>query len=73
MREAEAANDCIIEILESYMKFVNITERTIKCFAKMPAKYETLLNMLITKVKNNWTPVLEDAKKIKKAQETGKN
>ena len=30
--ESQAANDCIVEILESYMEFIDIFEKTIICY-----------------------------------------
>lgn len=73
-QESQAANDCIVEILESYLQFVNVTERTIKCFAELPEKYETMFDMLVKKVRNKWTPILETAvkKQNKKAQKSAK-
>ena len=71
-KDAATANDCIVEILESYLQFVNVTERTIKCFAELPEKYETMFEMLVKKVRKKWTPILETAvqKKIKKSQKS---
>lgn len=72
--ELTAANDCIVEILESYLQFVNVTERTIKCFAELPEKYETMFDMLVRKVRKKWTPILETAvkKQNKKPQKSAK-
>lgn len=72
--ELDAANDCIVEILESYLQFVNVTERTIKCFAELPEKYETMFDMLVKKIRNKWTPILETAvkKQNKKPQKSAK-
>lgn len=73
-QESQAANDCIVEILESYLQFVNVTERTIKCFAELPEKYETMFDMLVKKVRNKWTPILETAvkKQNKKPRKSAK-
>lgn len=72
--ELTAANDCIVEILESYLQFVNVTERTIKCFAELPEKYETMFDMLVKKIRKKWTPILETAvkKQNKKPQKSAK-
>lgn len=68
-QESQAANDCIVEILESYMEFIDIMESTLNCYAELPDKIEAMSKTLIAKRRNNWKPVLE---KIKKAQKSAK-
>ena len=67
--ELDAANDCIIEILESYMEFINIMESTLNCYAELPDKIEAMSKTLIAKRRNDWKPILE---KVKKAQKSAK-
>ncbi len=55
--ESDAANDCIIEILESYMEFCDLVIR-------WQPPYSRLSKMATQKVKA-WTPILEHAKKAK--------
>lgn len=62
--ECDAANDCIVEILESYMTFVTIAERTIMNYAEMPDKIENMFKTLVSKTRNDWLPILNIAKKI---------
>lgn len=68
-QETQAANDCIIEILESYMEFINIMESTLNCYAELPDKIEAMSKTLIAKRRNDWKPILE---KVKKAQKSAK-
>lgn len=69
--ESQAANDCIVEILESYMEFINIMELTIKkhCDSK---NTQELAQALITRRRNDWEPILDKAKKMQKAQKSAK-
>lgn len=67
--ELDAANDCIVEILESYMEFINIMESTLNCYAELPDKIEAMSKTLIAKRRNDWKPILE---KVKKAQKSAK-
>ena len=68
-QETQAANDCIVEILESYMEFINIMESTLNCYAELPDKIEAMSKTLIAKRRNDWKPILE---KVKKAQKSAK-
>ena len=65
--EAEAANDCIIEILESYMEFIEIFKRTMMAQATTP-KIKVLALELCKKRKNDWKPILEYVKKRRGTQ-----
>lgn len=62
---AKIANDYVIEILESYMQFVNVMEHTLKKYAKMPQTVEIMSKMLIQREKDAWQPLLDHAKKAK--------
>ncbi len=57
--ESNAANDCIILILESYMEFV--------AFVQKHAEFhgETFLLALAKRKQQDWTPILETAKSTK--------
>lgn len=59
--ESNAANDCIVEILSSYMEFIDIFEKTIN--TKDISKIKPLAQALINKRRQDWTPILEHAKK----------
>ena len=67
--ESDAANDCIVEILESYMEFVDIFEKTIT--AKNIDKVKPLAKMLIHQHRSQWGEVLKIAKE--KQNETAKS
>lgn len=60
--ESNAANDCIVEILESYMEFVDIFEKTIN--AKNIDKIKPLADMLIRQRRSQWGELLKKAKEI---------
>ena len=67
--ESEAANNAIIEILESYMDFVNIFEKTISNKAFGTDKMliaRPYMQLLIEKTRRNWKPILETAKKAQR-------
>lgn len=67
--ESEAANNAIIEILESYMDFVNIFEKTISNKAFGTDKMliaRPYMQLLIEKTRRNWKPILETAKKTQR-------
>lgn len=70
-KESQAANDSIVEILESYMEFIDIMELTIKkhCDSK---NTQELAQALITRRRNDWKPILDKAKKMQKAQKSAK-
>lgn len=57
----DIANDVIIEILQSYMEFVNIMEATLNCYAELPPKIETMAKTLITTRRTQWQPILKSA------------
>lgn len=60
--EANAANDCIVEILESYMEVLNIFEATMKRDTISP-KIKQMALTLCKQRKEQWKPILETAKK----------
>ena len=57
------------DVLESYMEFIDIMEKTLNDFAKMPPHIQTLSNALITKRRADWLPILykvkSDLEKVK--------
>lgn len=57
--ESNAANDCIIEILESYMEFASLVLKHAEL------RSEHILGKLTTRRIADWQPILEDAKKAK--------
>lgn len=63
--ESDAANDCIVEILESYFEFMEIFERTIKAQKITPSIKVLALN-LVTKRREDWKPILDKAKELQK-------
>lgn len=67
-KESQAANDSIVEILESYFEFIDIFERTIKAQKITPSIKVLALN-LVTKRREEWGPILEKAKEL---QEKGR-
>ena len=68
-QESETANDCIVEILESYMEFIDIMELTIKkhCDSK---NTQELAQALIARRRTEWKPILDKAKKMQKPQKS---
>lgn len=72
-KESDAANDCIVEILESYMEFMNIFERTIKA-QKITPPIKVMALELVKKRRAQWEPILQKAKEMKnkKAQKSAK-
>ena len=66
-KESQAANDCIVEILESYMEFIDIAHKTIN--KKNLEKYLPMFTLLVAKRRADWEPILE---KVKKAQKSAK-
>lgn len=57
--ESDAANDCIIEILESYMEFARLVEQHANL------RNETILLTLAKRRLQNWAPILQQAKVAK--------
>lgn len=71
-KESQAANDSIVEILESYFEFIDIFERTIKA-QKITPSIKVLALKLVTKRREEWGPILEKAKELqKRGKENGK-
>lgn len=64
------AAETVVEILESYMEFVDIMERTLNCYAEMPDKIELMAKTLINNRRQSWQPILDkvksDLEKVKK-------
>lgn len=73
-KESQAANDSIVEILESYFEFMNIFERTIKA-QKITPPIKVMALELVKKRRAQWEPILQKAKEMqnKKPQKSGKN
>lgn len=61
--ESNAANDCVISILESYLEFAELVEK----HAELRA--ENVLLALAKRRKQDWIPILEHAKKAKEKAE----
>lgn len=53
--ESNAANDCIIEILESYIEFVDLVEQHAKL------RNENILLTLTKSRRQDWEPILQQA------------
>ena len=71
-KESQAANDCIVEILESYFEFMNIFERTIKA-QKITPPIKVMALELVKKRRAQWGPILKKAKELqKRGKENGK-
>ena len=62
-KESDAANDCIVEILESYFEFMNIFERTIKA-QKITPPIKVMALELVKKRRAQWEPILRKAKEM---------
>ena len=71
-QESQAANDCIVEILESYMEFVDIMDKTIRQYAKLPDTINAMFTMLLSRTRNQWLPLLNQSKRKQKAQNSAK-
>lgn len=69
--ESKAANDCIVEILESYMEFIDIVQFNAKV-CNLPEQYQRQLNTLCVRRKNDWQPILETARATQKEKKNGK-
>ena len=62
-KESDAANDCIVEILESYFEFMEIFERTIKA-QKITPHIKVMALELVKKRRAQWEPILQKAKEM---------
>lgn len=60
-KESQAANDCIVEILDSYFEFMDIFERTIKA-QKITPHIKVMALELVKKRRAEWEPILQKAK-----------
>ena len=56
------AAETVVEILESYVEFIDIMERTLDCYAKMPDKIELMAKTLINNRRQSWKPLLDKIK-----------
>lgn len=71
--ESNAANDCIIEILESYMEFIDLVERASHVqHLRDWLKVQPIMRTLLKKRRKQWTPILEHAKKAKEIAQQSK-
>ena len=70
--ELAAANDCIVEILESYMEFVDIMDKTVHQYAKLPDTINAMFTMLLSRTRNQWLPLLNQSKNKQKSQKSAK-
>ena len=70
-KESQAANDCIVEILESYFEFMEIFERTIKA-QRITPPIKVMALELVKKRRNEWKPILDKAKETQKARKSAK-
>ena len=64
--ELAAANDCIVEILESYMELLNLFEQTMKAQG-VNQNIKAMALTLCQKRKNDWQPILNEARKKQEA------
>lgn len=60
--ERKAANDCIVEILESYMDFVDLMTMLINHAPKIDKHTKQHINKLLIQRKNDWQPILQHTK-----------
>ena len=63
--ESQAANDCIVEILESYFEFMDIFERTVKA-QRITPPIKVMALELVKKRRAQWEPILQKARKSAK-------
>ena len=72
-KESQAANDCIVEILESYFEFMDIFERTVKA-QRITPPIKVMARELVKKRRAQWEPILQKVKESqnKKARKSGK-
>ena len=58
---SQAANDCIVEILDSYMEFIAIVQMNCeKC--NVPEQFKRQMNVLCKRRQKEWQPILETAR-----------
>ena len=62
-KESQAANDSIVEILESYFEFMEIFERTIKA-QRITPPIKVMALELVKKRRAQWEPILQKAKEV---------
>lgn len=64
--ESNAANDIIIDILESYMEFINIVDKASKVQSlRQWQKIQPIMHTLLKKHRRNWQPILAHAQAAK--------
>lgn len=68
----KSALECIVEILESYVEFIDIVEYSTN-FADMPYKIEKRLINTIKDRRKNWEPMLKKLKKDLEKPKGGDN
>ena len=64
--ELDAANDCIVSTIESYIEFIDIVQFNAKV-CNLPEQYQRMLNTLCERRRNHWQPLLEEVKKAQKS------
>ena len=69
--ELDAANDTVVEILESYMELLNIFEQTMKAQG-VNQNIKAMALTLCQKRKNDWQPILNEARKKQEARKSAK-
>lgn len=70
-QEGQAANDCIVEILNSYMEFIAIVQMNCeKC--NVPEQFKRQMNVLCKRRQKDWSPILEEARAAQKEKTDGK-
>ena len=70
-QEGQAANDCIVEILNSYMEFIAIVQMNCeKC--NVPEQFKRQMNVLCKRRQKDWLPILETARAAQKENQNDK-
>lgn len=62
--ESNAANEIICEILDSYMEFITLMEKTLER-STVPPKLNEFAKILIMQRRDMWKPVVEHVNKRK--------
>lgn len=70
-KESQAANDCIVEILESYMEVLNLFEATMRKDV-ISQRVRIMADTLCKQRKEQWKPILDKAKKMQKVRKSAK-
>ena len=61
-QELENAGKCLIEVLESYLEFVDMVRFNCE-ISSLPEQFSRQMNTLCTRRKNSWQPILDKLKK----------